>query len=149
MAVSGQLHTPSSLPSGKILGSNWRRQWGAPEIVWTILEKKNLLPLTGFDPQSVEPATGDYAHFRFEALFFLRWMQHDLKNMMALRTRTWQPLEHWHHTTPHHTTPHHTPHHTTPHHTTPRQFSTFYRNSSMETDGYLKFGNRNTKKEGK
>jgi hypothetical protein len=48
MEVSNQLHTPAALPLGKSPGI-WG--WWAPEPVWMLRNKENLLPLTGMKPR--------------------------------------------------------------------------------------------------
>jgi hypothetical protein len=51
MDISGPLHDPTALlPVGIDHEAGW-----APELVWHFGEEKHILPLPGFEPQTVQP----------------------------------------------------------------------------------------------
>jgi hypothetical protein len=55
MEVGGRLHAPAALPPGKNPGTHQIGGWVGPRAGLDVLgEEKNLLPLPGFEPQTVK-----------------------------------------------------------------------------------------------
>jgi hypothetical protein len=56
--VNGQLDALSTLPQGKgpLIPVRYDAWW-APELVWILWRRENLLPVVGFEPQPVAMLT--------------------------------------------------------------------------------------------
>jgi hypothetical protein len=61
MEVSGQLHTPATLPPGKIPWYNCVGGWVGPKAdLDTVAKRKNSQPLPGLEPPIIQPIAQRY-----------------------------------------------------------------------------------------
>jgi hypothetical protein len=57
MELSGQLHTPATLPAGVMVpGTHWIGGWVGPRGGLDAVEKRKLLKLSGFEPRPSSPS---------------------------------------------------------------------------------------------
>ena len=71
--VSGLLHAPAALPSGKKAGTHWIRGWVGPKAGLDVLEKgqEALLPLPVIETQTFQPIAMRRSH----GLISIIWRQ--------------------------------------------------------------------------
>ena len=55
MEASVQRHSPAALSTGNNFGNHWIGDCGDPRAGLIVLEEKNLFPVPGFKPQTVQP----------------------------------------------------------------------------------------------
>jgi hypothetical protein len=47
--MSGQLHAPAALPTGKVLGAHLVGSWVGPKTALGDVERRKILPLSGLE----------------------------------------------------------------------------------------------------